>query len=108
MLVFEFDLFGVLGLVLVGVVCGVGGGALVGIGGGRSLSTSLVWVGFLVPFWWGLGGWCGAGCAFPVVLLDTCLVFLLFLHGVNDCVFKEFGCLGVSPGSFFDSLGCCL
>ena len=74
-----FVLVGVAGVGSVGVVRVVGS-ALVGVGGGRSWSTSLFWVGLLVPFWWGLGGWCGVGgWAFPVVLFDTCLSFLVFL-----------------------------
>ena len=43
-----------------------------------------------------------------MVVLFTRLGFLVFFHGIDDGVFEEFWGLGVSPGSFFDSLGCCL
>ena len=99
---------GVSGVLSVGSVWVVG--VALGVGGGRSWSTLLFWVGFLLFFRWGLGlgGRCGEGCPFLAVLLDTGLVFVVLLHGVNNGVFKEFGGLRVSPGSLFDSLGCCL
>ena len=43
-----------------------------------------------------------------MVVLFPCLSFLVFFQGVDDGILEEFGGLGVSPGSLFDSLGGCL
>ena len=79
---------GVLGVLSVGGVRVVSV-ALGGCWWGRSWSTLLFWVGFLLFFGWrlGLGGWCGEGYPFLAVLLDTGLVFVVLLHGVNNSVF---------------------